>query len=58
MTAWKGFFNMAVDESGAAIRGSVYSVGALVRAAGILLGHVALFFGVAWYAFRKKDILS
>jgi ABC-2 type transport system permease protein len=58
MTAWKGLFNMAVDESGAAIRGSVYSVGALVKAAAVLVGHVALFFGVAWYAFRKKDILS
>jgi ABC-type transport system involved in multi-copper enzyme maturation permease subunit len=58
MTSWKGMFNMAVDENGAAIRGSVYSIRALVEAMAILVGHIALFFGVAWYAFRKKDILS
>jgi ABC-2 type transport system permease protein len=58
MTAWKGMFNMAVNENGAAIRGSVYSVKALMEALAILIGHIAVFFGVAWYAFRKKDILS
>ena len=58
MTAWKGFFNMKIDDTGSAIRGSVYSIPALVRAAGILIGHIGLFFGVALYAFRKKDILS
>jgi len=58
MTSWKGMFNMAVDEQGAAIRGSVYSISALVKALSILVGHIFLFFGIAWYAFRKKDILS
>ena len=58
MTAWKGMFNMAVDESGAAIRGSVYSIRALAEAMGVLVGHIVLFFGISWYAFRKKDILS
>jgi ABC-2 type transport system permease protein len=58
MTSWKGMFNMAVDENGAAIRGSVYSIRALAEAMAILVGHIALFFGVAWYVFRKKDILS
>jgi ABC-2 type transport system permease protein len=58
MTAWKGFFNMRVDADGAAIRGSVYSIAALVKAAGILIGHIVLFFTVAMVAFRKKDILS
>lgn len=59
MTSWKGFFNMATDsETGAAIRGSVYSVSALVNAALIMVAHIAGFFGVAWFVFRKKDILS
>jgi ABC-2 type transport system permease protein len=58
MTSWKGLFNMAVDENGAAIRGSVYSWKALLQALSVLIGHVGLFFGIAWYAFRKKDILS
>ncbi len=58
MTAWKGFFNMATNETGAAIRGSVYSVSALVKSAVFLVLHIGGFFGVAWYAFKKKDILS
>jgi ABC-2 type transport system permease protein len=58
MTSWKGMFNMAVDENGAAIRGTVYSMSALMNALAILVGHIFLFFGVAWYAFKKKDILS
>jgi ABC-2 type transport system permease protein len=59
MTSWKGFFNMASDpETGAAIRGSVYSVSALLNSALFLLLHTGGFFGIAWLAFRKKDILS
>jgi ABC-2 type transport system permease protein len=59
MTSWKGFFNMATDpETGAAIRGSVYSVNALIHAGFILVLHIAGFFGVGLYAFKKKDILS
>ncbi len=59
MTSWKGFFNMATDpETGAAIRGSVYSVGALVHAGFILVLHIIGFFGIGLYSFNKKDILS
>jgi ABC-2 type transport system permease protein len=58
MTSWKGMFNMAVDENGSAIRGSVYSVKALLQALVVLLGHIVLFFSVALYAFKRKDILS
>lgn len=58
MTAWKGFFNMKVAADGSAIRGSIYSVDAVVRAGTILVGHVVLFFSMALYAFNKKDILS
>lgn len=58
ITAWKGFFNMAVDDMGSAIRGSVYSMSVILRAAAILLLHIFGFFGIAAYAFGKKDILS
>lgn len=58
MTSWKGFFNMATSETQGAIRGTVYSVSALVKAAFVLLGHILLFLGIAWYGFKKKDILS
>ncbi|HMP91757.1 MAG TPA: ABC transporter permease subunit [Phnomibacter sp.] len=59
MTSWKGLFNMAVDpETGAAIRGSVYSVRALMEALAVLVGHIVVFFGIAWYAFKRKDVLS
>lgn len=59
MTSWKGFFNMATDPAtGSAIRGSVYSTGALVQAGGILLLHIVGFFGTGYFFFRKKDILS
>lgn len=58
MTAWKGFFNMKVDVDGSAIRGSIYSVTSVVRAAAILIGHVVLFFSIALYSFKRKDILS
>lgn len=58
MTAWKGFFNMKVGTDGAAIRGSVYSIKAILDAAAILVGHTVAFFAVALYYFKKKDILS
>jgi ABC-2 type transport system permease protein len=59
MTSWKGFFNMATDPAtGSAIRGSVYSIGALVQAGVILLLHIVGFFGIGYFFFRKKDILS
>lgn len=58
MTAWKGFFNMATDAGGAAIRGSVYSISAILNACYILVGHIVLFFGIAWFGFTRKDILS
>ena len=58
MTAWKGFFNMKTGVDGAAIRGSIYSVPAVINAVAILLAHIVIFYGVAMYAFKKKDILS
>jgi ABC-2 type transport system permease protein len=57
MTGWKGFFNTKTID-GSTVDGSVYSLSAVLRAAGILVGHILLFFGVALAAFRKKDILT
>ena len=57
MTAWKGFFNMASNDDGG-IRGSIYSLPAILKAAGILIGHIVVFVGIAMYSFKKKDILS
>ncbi|MEO7310017.1 MAG: ABC transporter permease subunit [Chitinophagaceae bacterium] len=57
MTAWKGFFNMASNDEGG-IRGSIYSLPAIIKAAGILVGHIVVFVGVGMYSFTRKDILS
>ncbi len=57
MTGWKGFFNTKTVD-GSTIDGSIFSMGAVLKAAGILIGHIILFFSVALFAFRKKDILS
>lgn len=57
MTAWKGFFNMASNDDGG-IRGSIYNLSAILKAAGILLVHIVGFVGIAMYTFKKKDILS
>jgi ABC-2 type transport system permease protein len=57
MTAWKGFFNMASNDDGG-IRGTVYSMPAILKAAGVLIAHIILFVSVAMYSFKKKDVLS
>jgi ABC-2 type transport system permease protein len=57
MTGWKGFFNTKSIE-GATVDGSIFNLNAVIKAASILFGHILLFFGVALFAFKKKDILS
>ena len=57
MTAWKGFFNMASNDDGG-IRGSIYSLPAILKAAGVLIGHIVAFVGIGMYSFKRKDILS
>jgi ABC-2 type transport system permease protein len=46
MLGWKGFFYTPVPYH--AIFGSI----------AVLLGHIVLFYAIAWWVFRKKDILS
>lgn len=58
MTGWKGFFNTKTAAGGGTLDGSIYSLNAVIRAAGILIGYIVLFFSVSLIAFKKKDILS
>lgn len=58
MIAWKGFFEMQVDESGTAIPGTIRNVYAIGRSALILIGHIIGFVGGAIFIFRRKDLLN
>lgn len=46
MGSWKLFFEAPVNYQ------------KLVVSLSVLVGHIFLFFGIAWYHFKKKDILS
>jgi len=58
MIAWKGFFEMQVDESGTAIPGTIRNVYAIGKSALILIGHIIGFVGGAIFIFRRKDLLN
>jgi ABC-2 type transport system permease protein len=58
MLAWKGFFYSRSDGNGAAIRGSVENLPAILRSLGVLLAYIAAFVTTAVWVFNKKDILS
>lgn len=58
MIAWKGFFEMKVDESGTAIPGTIRNVYAIGKSALILAGHIIGFVGGAIFIFRRKDLLN
>jgi ABC-2 type transport system permease protein len=58
MIAWKGFFEMQVDESGTAIPGTIRNVYAIGKSALILTGHIIGFVGGAIFIFRRKDLLN
>lgn len=46
MSSWKDFFESPIDFSD------------LIKSVLVLLGHIVLLFGITFYIFRKKDILS
>lgn len=46
MSSWKDFFESPIDFSN------------LIKSVLVLLGHIILLFGITFYIFRKKDILS
>jgi ABC-2 type transport system permease protein len=57
MLGWKGFFYVKGDE-GETIKGSIENINAILRSAGILIGYSMLFMGVAFWYFKRKNILS
>jgi ABC-2 type transport system permease protein len=58
MLAWKGFFYSRSNGEGAAIRGSVENLPAIMRSLGVLLAYIAGFVSTAIWVFNRKDILS
>jgi ABC-2 type transport system permease protein len=58
MVAWKGFFYMKADSEGTTLRGTIENLPAILRSLGILVTYIVIFFGVAVWIFRRKDILT
>ncbi|HKC36052.1 MAG TPA: ABC transporter permease subunit [Chitinophagaceae bacterium] len=57
MLGWKGFFYVkAVD--GVTQKGSIENLSAIVKSAVVLIGYTAFFLGVAFWYFKRKNILS
>lgn len=57
MLGWKGFFYVKGVE-GVTVNGSIESLSAILKSAGILLLYTFLFLAAAIFYFRKKNILS
>ena len=57
MLGWKGFFYVkAVD--GVTEKGSIENFSAIVKSAAILIGYTVAFLGIAFWYFKRKNILS
>jgi ABC-2 type transport system permease protein len=57
MLGWKGFFYVkAVD--GVTEKGSIENISAILKSAAILIGYTAAFLGIAFWYFKRKNILS
>jgi len=57
MLGWKGFFYVkAVD--GVTEKGSIENLTAIVKSAVILIGYTVAFLGIAFWYFKRKNILS
>jgi len=57
MLGWKGFFYVKGNE-GETIKGSIENINAVLKSAGILAGYTVLFLGIAFWQFKRKNILS
>ena len=57
MLGWKGFFYVKAEE-GVTINGSIENLSAIIKSGLILLGYTAIFFIIAAWYFKKKNILS
>jgi len=57
MLGWKGFFYVkAVD--GVTQKGSIENLSAILKSAAVLIGYTAVFLGIAFWYFKRKNILS
>jgi ABC-2 type transport system permease protein len=57
MLGWKGFFYVkAVD--GVTQKGSIENLSSIIKSAAILIGYTLFFLGVAFWYFKRKNILS
>lgn len=57
MLGWKGFFYVkAID--GVTEKGSIENLSAILKSAAILIGYTAAFLGIAFWYFKRKNILS
>ena len=57
MLGWKGFFYVkAVD--GVTEKGSIENLSAILKSAAILIGYTVGFLGIAFWYFKRKNILS
>ena len=57
MLGWKGFFYVkGVD--GVTEKGSIANLSSIIKSAAILIGYTAVFLGIAFWYFKRKNILS
>jgi len=57
MLGWKGFFYVkAID--GVTQKGSIENLTAILKSAAILIGYTTVFLGIAFWYFKRKNILS
>jgi len=57
MLGWKGFFYVkGVD--GVTEKGSIENFSSIIKSAAILIGYTAAFLGIAFWYFKRKNILS
>ncbi len=57
MLGWKGFFYVRGVE-GVTEKGSIENLSSIIKSAGILIGYTAVFLGIAFWYFKRKNILS
>ena len=57
MLGWKGFFYVkGID--GVTEKGSIANLSSIIKSAAILIGYTAVFLGIAFWYFKRKNILS
>jgi ABC-2 type transport system permease protein len=57
MLGWKGFFYVkGID--GVTEKGSIENLSSIIRSAAVLIGYTVIFLGIAFWYFKRKNILS